>query len=63
MILGVVRDGREPVVRLVLIGAAGQTEEIEAVIDTGFTGELTLPSSVTALLGLQSPLLPTGGPR
>jgi predicted aspartyl protease len=55
MILGVVRDGPEPVVRLVLIGAAGQTEEIEAVIDTGFTGELTLPSSVTALLGLQSP--------
>lgn len=55
MISGVVRDGREPVVRLVLIGAAGQMEEIEAVVDTGFTGELTLPSSVTVLLGLQYP--------
>lgn len=55
MISGVVRGGREPVVRLALIGAAGQIEEVEAVIDTGFTGELTLPSSIIALLGLQSP--------
>ncbi len=52
MISGAVSGGREAVVRLVLIGAAGQTEEIEAVIDTGFNGFLTLPPALTALLGL-----------
>jgi clan AA aspartic protease len=54
MIVGTVRDGREPVIRLALVGAAGQVEEVDAVIDTGFTGELTLPSSITALLGHRS---------
>jgi clan AA aspartic protease len=35
-----------------LIGTGGQIEEIEAVIDTGFNGFLTLPATLTALLGL-----------
>ncbi len=52
MISGAVA-GREAIIRLVLIGAAGQTEEVAAVIDTGFTGSLTLPPALTALLGLQ----------
>jgi clan AA aspartic protease len=33
-------------------GAEGQAQEIEAVIDTGFDGSLTLPPSPIAALGL-----------
>ena len=52
MITGVVNANREATIRLVVHGANGQSQEIEAVIDTGFTGFLTLPSSLIALLGL-----------
>ena len=52
MIIGVVNANREATIRLVVHGADRQTQEIEAVIDTGFTGFLTLPSSLIALLGL-----------
>jgi clan AA aspartic protease len=52
MIIGVVNANREATIRLVVHGANGQSQEIEAVIDTGFTGFLTLPSSLIALLGL-----------
>ena len=36
----------EPVVTLSLRGAPGSTLEVEAVIDTGYNGLLTLPSSL-----------------
>ena len=52
MILGVVNANREATIRLVVQGPDGQTHEIEAVIDTGFTGFLTLPPSLIDLLGL-----------
>ena len=52
MISGVVTDRREAVVRLRMHGPAGQDQEIEAVIDTGFDGWLSLPSSIIARLGL-----------
>jgi len=52
MIIGVVNANREATIRLVVHGANGQSQEIEAVIDTGF---LTLPSSLIALLGLSWP--------
>jgi clan AA aspartic protease len=52
MISGVVTDRREAVVRLKVHGPAGQDQEIEAVIDTGFDGWLSLPSSIIARLGL-----------
>ena len=48
MIEGVVNDGYEPVVVLTLQGSAGQTRETEAVIDTGFTGFLTVTPALAA---------------
>ena|SRR5829696_2422017 len=46
---------REAVVRLTVLGDPGRSVEVEAVLDTGFTGHLTLPPEVVAELGL--PLL------
>ena len=52
MIYGTVNADREAVLRLQVSGLPGQSKEIEAVVDTGFTGFLTLPFSVIAALGL-----------
>jgi clan AA aspartic protease len=52
MIIGVVNNFREAVIRLVVSGPAGQRQEIEAVIDTGFTGSLSIPSTLISLLNL-----------
>lgn len=52
MIEGAVNTFYEPVVTLSLHGPDGQTQEIEAVVDTGYNGLLTLPSSVVTELGL-----------
>ena len=48
---GTVR-GREAVVTLSIEDAAGLQHEIEAVLDTGFTGYLVLPPAVIRQLGL-----------
>lgn len=52
MIIGVVNANREATLRLVVRGANGHEHELEAVIDTGFTGFLTLPPSLIISLGL-----------
>ena len=52
MIEGVVNSSYEAVIPLSLRGPAGQAQEVEAVIDTGFTGFVTLPPSLVAELGL-----------
>ncbi len=52
MIEGVVNAHYEAVVRLPLLDSSGQTRDIDAVIDTGFNGFLTLPSALVAELGL-----------
>jgi len=52
MITGVVSDRREAVIRLRVSGPAGQDREIEAIIDTGFDGWLSLPLSIITQLGL-----------
>ena len=52
MIEGVVNASREAVIRLAVHGPSGQPQDIEAVIDTGYSGMLTLPSSIVAELGL-----------
>ncbi len=52
MIEGFVNDNLEAVVTLPVLGPAGQTREVDAVIDTGFNGYLTLPPMLAADLGL-----------
>ena len=53
MIEGVVNATYEPVVPLRVQGPSGHTMEIEAVIDTGFTGFLTLPPALMTDLRLR----------
>ena len=52
MIEGVVNDAYEAVVTLSLQSPVGQSQDIEAVIDTGYSGFLTLPTMLVAELGL-----------
>lgn len=52
MIEGVVNSAYEAVISLSLHGSAGRTREIEAAIDTGYNGFLTLPHTLVAELGL-----------
>ena len=52
MIEGVVNAAYEAVIRLTVQGPSRQEQDIEAVIDTGFTGFLSLPSGVVVDLGL-----------
>lgn len=51
MIHGVVTS-RRPLVRLVIRPPGGVDFEVEAILDTGFTGELALPPPVVAALAL-----------
>jgi len=53
MIHGVVKN-REALVELEVSAGAGKTHRIEAVIDTGYNGYLTLPSHIVAALQLPS---------
>ena len=52
MITGVVTPQREAIVHLAVHDRDGRAHEVEAIIDTGFDGSLTLPPSVIAALGL-----------
>ena len=52
MIEGSVNRLWEPIVRLVVRGPDGPEEEIEAVVDTGFNGWLSLAPSLIAVLEL-----------
>ena len=52
MIIGVVNTRHEATIRLPVYDAAGQEYAIEVVLDTGFNGSLTLPSSVIATVRL-----------
>lgn len=58
MIQGAVNAAYEPIVSLAVQGSAGWIREIEAVIDTGFNGYLTLPPELVTGLGL--PFVSTG---
>ena len=52
MIEGRVNANGEATIRLVLRGYAGEEQTVEAIIDTGFTGYLTLPAALIDRLGL-----------
>ena len=52
MIQGVVNARSEVILPLRVRGSGGAVLVFDAVIDTGFTGSLTLPSAAVAALGL-----------
>jgi clan AA aspartic protease len=52
MITGVVQSD-EARIRLKVKGLRGREQDVEAVIDTGYTASLTLPPAVVAALGLR----------
>ena len=52
MIAGVVNADYEAVIRLEVQGPAGQKREVDAIVDTGYNGFLTLPPHLIAALGL-----------
>ena len=54
MLLGAVNLLRRPSVPITLVDGGGRDWSIEAQVDTGFTGELTLPISAIDRLGLES---------
>jgi len=53
MMHGIVNQNGEATIRLVVGNGNGQRQMIDAVIDTGFTGFLTLPLTVITNLNLQ----------
>ncbi len=52
MISGIVNAEREAVLQVILHDFVGKEQKIEAVVDTGYTGWLTLPPEIVSKLGL-----------
>ena len=52
MITGMVNADIEAVIQLVVVGPNRQQRTVDAVIDTGFSGDLTLSTAVIASLSL-----------
>ena len=52
MITGTVNADYEAVIRLFVQGPSGTAHEVDAIIDTGFNGFLTLPPALVTTLGL-----------
>jgi len=52
MIQGLVTEQREALVRLTILGSRGRSRIVEATVDTGFDGYLTLPLELITQLGL-----------
>ncbi|GEM_PF-5675071 len=52
MITGIISANLEAVILLVVVGPNRQQLTVSGVLDTGFSGDLTLPASVNASLGL-----------
>ena len=53
MITGKITTNREAIIELEVIGLNQSREKVEAVIDTGFNGYLTLPNDLINYLKLQ----------
>src|SRR5947209_17154270 len=52
MITGIVTADRKAILRLSLLGPEGRQRKVEAMIDTGFDGWLSLPPELIIALGL-----------
>lgn len=52
MMTGIVNAGLEPMLQLTVFDVVNQQFVVEALVDTGFNGFLTLPPSLIAALGL-----------
>ena len=52
MITGTVNADYEAVIRLQVQGPTGHAHDVDALIDTGFNGFLTLPPALVTALGL-----------
>ncbi|MCA2954474.1 clan AA aspartic protease [Microcystis sp. M010S1] len=52
MMMGSVNSRREAIIQFIVLGENHQRQAIKAVIDTGYTGFLTLPSAIITTLGL-----------
>ena len=52
MMTGVVNDELEATLRVLVVGPDGRSQEVTAVIDTGYNGAITLPLSVVSALSL-----------
>jgi clan AA aspartic protease len=52
MITGTVSAQLQALIQVTIQGPSGQRQDVETVIDTGFTGALTLPRAIIATLGL-----------
>ena len=52
MMMGSDNSRREAIIQFVVLGENHQRQAIKAVIDTGYTGFLTLPSAIITTLGL-----------
>ena len=51
--VGIVNARLEAKIRLTIIGPSGVKLDIDALIDTGFTGSLVLPAATVSALGLE----------
>ena len=52
MIIGVVNERHEATIHIVVHHLNGPEQEVAAILDTGFSGSLTLPLDVITALGL-----------
>ena len=52
MMMGSVNSRREAIIQFIVLGKNHQRQAIKAVIDTGYSGFLTLPSAIITTLGL-----------
>jgi clan AA aspartic protease len=52
MMTGIVEASLQPLIRVTVRDVVGREQEVEALIDTGFTGSLTLPAPVVSVFGL-----------
>ena len=52
MLRGEVTPGTQALITIDILGSDGHSESVEAAIDTGFSGHLTLPAGIISRLGL-----------